>query len=71
MAIKKESEAASKTLAEARIPQKIGLIVIAVKKEESGQFIYNPSSQTILEPGDEIIVLGHPENIIRLKGYTG
>lgn len=69
--INEKSPVVSKVLAEAQIPKKTGLIIISIKKKESGQFIYNPSSQTRLDPGDEIMVLGLPENLEKLKGYLG
>ncbi|MFC2061901.1 potassium channel family protein [Elusimicrobiota bacterium] len=69
--IKEKSPVASKTLAEAKIPQETGLIIISVRKKNIDQFIYNPSSQTVLEPGDEVIVLGQPDSLSKLKNYTG
>ena len=45
-------------------------MVLAIKKKQSDQFVYNPSSQTTLEPGDEIIVMGQPENLAKLREYT-
>lgn len=67
--IGKQSSIAGMTLAEAMIPKQTGLIIISIKKNQTQQFIYNPSSQTILEPGDEIIVLGQPDNLLKLKEY--
>lgn len=71
VSISEKSAVATMTLAQAQIPQRTGLIVISVKKEETGQFIYNPSSKTRLDPGDEIIVMGEPESITKLKSYIG
>ncbi len=65
------SEFAGKTLQEARIPKRTGLIVISIKKNDGQRFIYNPSSQTRIDAGDEIIVMGQGENIKKLKSYTG
>jgi voltage-gated potassium channel len=67
--LSEKSKVAKITLAEAQIPTRTGLIVIAIKKRETGQFIYNPLSTTRLEPGDEIIVLGQPESISQLIEY--
>ncbi len=61
-----------KTLMEARIPQQTGLIVIATREagaDEHG-FVFNPSAETRLDPGDEMIVLGTPEQIDRLRSYV-
>jgi voltage-gated potassium channel len=57
-----------KTLVEAKIPQEIGLIVIAIRKNE-GKFLYNPKSDTLLEVGDALIVLGKPSQVDQLKIY--
>ena len=57
-----------KTLAEAKIPQEIGLIVIAIRKNE-GKFLYNPKSDMLLESGDALIVLGKPSQVDKLKIY--
>lgn len=71
VAIKTKSKVANMSLFEAKIPQRTGLIVISIRKSKTGDLIYNPSSKTILEPEDEIIVLGQQENISALKHYTG
>jgi len=55
-----------KTLQDAAIPQKTGLIVIAVKKASDSNMIFNPSSTTILNENDKLIVLGDPEKIDKL-----
>lgn len=57
-----------KTLAEAQIPQKIGLIVIAMRKND-GKFLYNPKSDTMLDAGDALIVLGKPSQVDKLRRY--
>jgi len=59
-----------KTLDQARIPEKTGLIVIAVKSSPDGTFTFNPSAKTGLENGDELIVLGQPGQIEALKAYV-
>ncbi len=70
------SKMAGKTLMEARIPQRTGLIVIAVRKkaeedaEEEYEFVFNPVADTRLEPGDQMIVLGRGEQIRELKDYA-
>ncbi len=54
------------TLREARIPQKTGLIVIAIKDAE-GRFKYNPGPDVKLNLGDKIIVIGDIERVRKLK----
>lgn len=47
------SRLAGTTLAEARIPQRTGLVVIAVRpRAGNGQPVYNPGPETRLSPGD-------------------
>lgn len=61
------------TLEQAAIPQRTGLIVIALEKEVDGtrRFIFNPVASTRLDPGDEMIVLGEPDQVQTLRTYVG
>ncbi len=74
--VSETSPLAGKTLADARIPQNTGLIVIALRKlerEGDGEeyaYVYNPSANTKLDPGDVMIVLGKPEQIQELRKYV-
>jgi voltage-gated potassium channel len=71
-AIPAHSPLAGRTLAEARIPQETGLIVIAMRKGGSGpegRFVFNPVADTRLEPDDELIVLGRLEQIQQLREH--
>jgi voltage-gated potassium channel len=61
------SPLAGKTLKEAKIPEKTGLMVMAIKKKETGQLAFNPNSDVILNPGDVMIVLGKAEQICKLR----
>jgi voltage-gated potassium channel len=69
--IREASPVNGRTLAEARIPQATGLIVIALKKagQQEGHFVFNPVADTRLEAGDELIVLGTEEQIRRLRDF--
>ena len=70
--INQASKLAGRTLAEARIPQETGLIVIALKKkgDTPRDFLFNPPADTRLEAGDEMIVLGQEEQINQLRNYV-
>ncbi len=60
-----------KTLKNAGIRKETGLMVIAVRKPSSGgEFVFNPVAETKLELGDELIVLGQPGQIERLKRFA-
>jgi voltage-gated potassium channel len=67
------STLAGQTLLDAAIPQRTGLIVIAVEKDTDGErrFLFNPVASTRLDAGDELIVLGEPEQVDTLRRYVG
>lgn len=56
-----------KSLLEARIPQRTGLIVIAMKRGADSSWIFNPSSKTVLQENDKLIVLGDPDQVDKLS----
>jgi voltage-gated potassium channel len=66
------SPLAGHTLAEARIPQKTGLIIIAMRHLDphgrEGPWSYNPGPQEEIRIGDVLIVMGNPDQISRLHG---
>jgi voltage-gated potassium channel len=71
-AILEGSSLDGKTLEEAAIPQATGLIVIAVKRAAgttAHPFTFNPSAALRLSHGDELIVLGTPDQISKLRDY--
>ncbi|MBX4259497.1 potassium channel protein [Clostridium estertheticum] len=55
------------SLMEARIPEKTGLIVLAIKKDSNKKLVFNPSSNQVLEMGDTMVVLGTEEQVSKLK----
>ncbi len=63
--VNKKSSCANLSLKKAQIPQKTGVLVVAIKKKSG--FIYNPSSSTNLEPNDTLIGLGKDEQLQKLK----
>ncbi len=65
----KNSHLINRTLADAQIPQKTGLMVIAVKNEYSKNYIFNPSAQIQLTQNMHLIVLGEEEKIQHLQEY--
>lgn len=65
------SALAGQSLAQARIPQQTGLIVLAVRRAGSTRaFLYNPGPETRLEAGDVLIVLGHPDQVGALREFV-
>ena len=73
--IPSNSPLAGHTLAEAGIPQRTGLIVIAIK--HSGEDYrkpscrYNPGPAEVLGTGDTLIVMGQTEQLDQLEGLVG
>jgi len=67
--VAERSPVAGQTLMEARIPQRTGLIVIALRKRADARqaFVFNPVGDTKLEAGDEVIVLGKEEQVSALR----
>ncbi len=63
----KRSDLLGKTLAEARIPERTGLIVLAVKKRDDEKLRLNPGPQERLEEGDKMLVLGMEEQVDKLR----
>ena len=63
----------AQTLEDARIPEKTGLIVIAIKHgdESRGKYVYNPGPSEKVRAGDVLIVLGQTEQIDRLRHALG
>lgn len=69
-----DSPLAGQTLQEARIPQRTGLIVIAIRLAASGegaQWRYNPGPDESMHAGDTLIVLGKPEQLDELTVLAG
>jgi voltage-gated potassium channel len=66
MAICEGSPIIGKSLEEAEIRQRYGLIIVAVKKD-SGGMIFNPVATYIIQPGDKLIALGEEENVSKFS----
>ncbi len=69
-----DSPLAGLTLEEARIPQRTGLIVIAIRLAASGadaEWRYNPGPDESMRAGDTLIVLGKPEQLDELTDLAG
>lgn len=69
--IPSRSELVGKRLFEARIPEKTGLIVLAVKNRDDTDLVFNPNSNEILNDGDTMIVMGTKEQVEQLRVMVG
>jgi len=56
-----------KSLAKARIGERTGLTVVAIKRAHSEHFYYNPKGDTELRPGDVLVVIGGVDQIQVLR----
>ena len=61
------SELAGKKLQDCKIPEKTGLIVLAIRRQSDGKFEFNPKMDAILQKKDHLIVIGEYEQIENLK----
>ncbi len=58
------------SLHQAQIPQKTGLMVIAIKAKNTEKYAFNPGSSTLLNADDVLIVLGTEDQIKTLIFYV-
>lgn len=65
--VMKGSYLEGKTLAEAEIQDKTGLLVLAIKKALDENPIFNPPMDYSFEIGDVLIVLGREEQVEKLR----
>ena len=59
------SAMAGRTILEASLRQRHGVIVIGIQREDS-RMEFNPEPDTAIRPGDKLVVLGRPEALKRL-----
>ncbi len=60
------STCCAQTLEQARLPQQFGIIVLAIVKA-GGKMLFNPSAQTLMEPGDVLIAMGETAKLWQLE----
>ncbi|MGE0042477.1 MAG: TrkA family potassium uptake protein [Vicinamibacterales bacterium] len=58
------------TIREAGLRQRFGVIVVAIKRAE-GHMEFNPSPDARLVAGDQLVLLGHPEQLRALEAVAG
>ncbi|HOP11114.1 MAG TPA: potassium channel protein [Oscillospiraceae bacterium] len=61
------SEIEGKKLSQAKIPERTGLLILALKKSDEPHFKFNPGSGETLHSGDTMVVLGTKEQIHSLN----
>ena len=58
------------SLLDAQIPNKTGLIVLAIKKHKDKQMIFNPPIDYTFKTGDVLIVLGKEDQVKKLRDLS-
>lgn len=61
-------ELAGLSLEQVKIPERTGLLILAMKSGIAGQYQFNPMPSTTLEPGDVLIVMGDPHQLALGRG---
>ena len=61
-----DSAFAGRTLADADIRHKSGVVILAIRKSD-GEMIFNPSPQVMMSAGDYLIAMGDTRNLQRLE----
>jgi len=64
--VPERSEFASRSLEQAQIRRDLGVIVLAIRKAD-GHMLFNPPAETIISPGDHLIVMGERNNLRTLE----
>ena len=59
------------SLKEACLPEKCGLLIIAMQKCGDSFYTYDPSAAEWSDYADTLVVLGYRDQIVRLKKQTG
>ncbi|MCW3490992.1 potassium channel family protein [Dethiobacter alkaliphilus] len=66
-----KSDLADTTLEKAKIPERTGLNVLAIKKKDEEKLRLNPTSQEKIHAGDKLLVLGQEYQIDKLREMAG
>jgi len=66
-AVREGSSFESKTIRQADIGKKTGVIVIAIKDSDSQKYVYNPDAGTKLKADDILLVIGSQDQVHNLK----
>lgn len=67
--VREGSVLADKTISECELEGKMNVVMVAIKKHHAAME-FNPTSSTVIEPGDVLIVLGDTAKLLELEGYA-
>jgi len=68
--VQKDSDIAGKTIAEADVGRKTGVIIVAVRQADTERYTFNPTGDLTLEPGDVLVLIGDLRQIRKLRRYA-
>jgi voltage-gated potassium channel len=57
---------AGRTIVEANLRQRFGVIVVGIQRD-AGKMEFNPPHDAVMHAGDELVVLGRPEQLKDLE----
>lgn len=66
ISVGQSSRFAGKTVRDSHIRQELDVIVLAIKRPGQ-QMLFNPKSDDMIKPGDQIVVMGQPERLRKLE----
>lgn len=69
LTVSERSELKGKNLIESKIRQRFNIIVIGIKRA-TGEMLFNPEAQTVLEAGDTLLAVGDKEGLQGLWDIT-
>ena len=64
--VREESGLVGKSIVDASIRQRFGVIVVAIKRAD-GTMEFNPAPESVIRAGDELVVLGRPDSVKALE----
>ena len=64
--IQPSSKLAGATLADSPIRRELDVLVVGIRRN-GDDIVFNPASTQLLDPGDTLLVMGHPQNLRRLE----
>ncbi len=64
------SDLVGRSIVDANLRQRFRVIVVAIQRAD-GRMEFNPSSDTTMNRGDQLVVLGPPDNLRKLEALAG
>ena len=67
--VSEKSEVVAKTLKDMQLSRELGVIVMAIRKND-GRMLFNPAADTAVQGGDYLIVMGQMQNLRALENLA-